>query len=328
MTVKNIYIATASVCAVIIAVFVLYFMFLSSPGGGAETRQFIVGRNQTSTPAIIGMLKIQGFIRSEWVFDLLLNFYGSGSILPGGYAISKSMNALDVAKLLSKNPSQLWVVIPEGLRKEEIANILSQKLGWTDSQKSEWITKDTTADSNYSEGVYFPDTYLIPVGETPIQTANRLRAHFEEKFSPYSKTASEKNIKWTTVLTLASIIQREAAGTGDMALISGILWNRLLASPPMKLQIDATVQYARGDTGGGWWAPITVADENINSPYNTYLHSGLPPHPICNPGIEAIKAALSPETTDCLYYIHDSSGIIHCSATYKEHQQNIQKYLK
>ena len=325
---RNIYITASIACAVIITGIILYSVFLGSPGGNVGINQFIVGRNQTSVSSVISALKSRGFIKSEWAFNLLIHLRGLRSIAPGGYDISNSMNAWDIAGVLSKKPTSVWVVIPEGLRKEEIADILSQNLGWTNAQKTEWITKDTSTDPNYSEGVYFPDTYLIPVGETPLQTANRLRANFEEKFAPYSKEASVKNIKWTTALTLASIIQREADGTSDMALISGILWNRLLASPPMKLQVDSTVQYVRGNSGAGWWAPIAIADEKINSPYNTYLHSGLPPHPICNPGVEAIKAALSPETTSCLYYIHDSSGVIHCSATYQGQQQNIQKYLK
>ncbi len=95
----------------------------------------------------------------------------------------------------------------------------------------------------------------------------------------------------------------------------------------MKLQVDSTIQYARGNTGKGWWAPITVADEKIDSPYNTYLYTGLPPHPIDNPGLDAINAVLNPAKTNCMYYLHDTSGNIHCSATYQGHLQNIQTYL-
>ena len=79
---------------------------------------------------------------------------------------------------------------------------------------------------------------------------------------------------------------------------------------------------------GSWWSPIKPADEKIDSPYNTYLNAGLPPHPIDNPGLEAIDATLNSTTTDCLYYLHDSSGQIHCAATYQEHEANIEKYLK
>ena len=179
---------------------------------------------------------------------------------------------------------------------------------------------------DYIEGVYFPDTYLIPINEAPLDVAKRLRAHFEEKFTPYAKEAIKQNIKWTTTLTLASIVQREASGKDDMPLIAGILWNRLLKG--QKLEVDATVQYARGDTGNGWWAPMSLADKQIDSPYNTYLNKGLPPHPISNPGTDAINAVLNPTETKCLFYLHDSAGTIRCAETYEEHLENIEQYLK
>jgi UPF0755 protein len=236
------------------------------------------------------------------------------------------MNAWEIASVLLGKPELVWVVISDGLRKEEIADILSQKLGWDSSMKNEWLTKDTITPPEYFEGVYFPDTYLIPVSETPLQVARRFQAHFNEKFIEYSKEATQNNIKWTTALTLASIIQREAGGKSDMPLISGILWNRLLKN--MRLEVDSTLQYARGDAGNGWWAPITVVDKKIDSPFNTYLHTGLPPHPISNPGLAAIDAAINPQKTNCLYYIHDSSKMIHCSADYNSHLENIKRYLQ
>ena len=223
-------------------------------------------------------------------------------------------------------PSRLVrVVIPEGLRKEEIGAILMKDLGWTVAQEQEWINVDTNSNPNYFEGVYFPDTYLIPRKEAPANVAHRLQAAFEAKFAPYSVEALKQNIKWTTALTIASIIQREAAGPSDMPLISGIIWNRL--GQKMRLDIDSTVQYARGNTGKGWWAPITPLDEKIDSPYNTYLYNGLPPHPISNLGLDAISASLNPASTSCMYYLHDSSGTIHCANTYQDQITNISTYL-
>ena len=219
-----------------------------------------------------------------------------------------------------------WVVIPPGLRKEEIATLLTTALGWTTKQKTEWITKSTTTKPEYIEGVYAPDTYLIPVGEKPSVVATRLIAKFNEGFAPYLPEFTAKNIKWTSALTLASIVQREAANVADMPLIAGILWNRL--NQNMMLDVDATLQYIRGNTGNGWWAPISIADKQIDSPFNTYEHTGLPPHPISNPSLDAINAVLNPATTDCLYYLHDGNHVTHCATTYAEHQTNIQLYLK
>jgi UPF0755 protein len=96
----------------------------------------------------------------------------------------------------------------------------------------------------------------------------------------------------------------------------------------MALNADATLQYARGDIGGGWWVRISASDKLTDTPYNTYMYKGLPPHPICNPGIAAIEAVLNPAQTDCLYYLHDNRRVTHCADTYEEHLANIEKYLK
>jgi UPF0755 protein len=343
-----------------IGVFAFQHQF-AAPQKGAETERIVV--NLTTTEAeLIPILKEQGYIRSEWAFNYVLKKKGwQDKIQSGGYKISKGMNAWELAEVLTSEPYMKWVVIPEGLRKEQIAELLAEELGWSDQQKSDWVIKFTAMKYDYVEGVYFPDTYLIPKDEEPLQVADRLRAKFNEKFQPYTDKFLKANIKWTTALKIASIVQREAAGKDDMPLIAGILWNRLLKD--MKLEVDATVQYARDDkihfkgdpcqdpestarkegfcfnpellqptatyiSEGDWWKPITLADKQIDSLYNTYLYKGLPPHPIDNPGLDAIDAVLNSTETECLYYLHDSSGQIHCSKTYEEHQANVEQYLK
>lgn len=311
---------------VLLVLVLVYFFWFGPVDRRAKHEQFVVGVSATPADAI-AKLNAGGFVRSSWAFNLALSLHGGASkIRSGGYDISKAMSAWEIAENLTRGPHTEWVVIPEGLRKEEIAEILTARLGWTDAQKEAWIAKDTAPDPAHTEGVYFPETYLIPKDESPENTAKRLRAEFETQFAPYAPEALKQNIKWDTLLKMASLLEREAAGKEDMPIVSAILWNRLASG--MKLQVDATIQYARGKTEKGWWAPIGLTDRQIDSPYNTYLHAGLPPHPIANPGLEAIKAALAPAKTNCLYYIHDTSGMIHCTATYEEHQKNIEKYLR
>ena len=307
---------------IILALIIFLGLSFLVPERGALPERFIVSIGENKTQ-VASDLKSQEFIKNTLIFDVISIFFGK--INPGGYKISKSENVWQVVMALSKNPYMKWVVIPEGLRKEEIANMLSKTLGWNDTGKKEFIDY-ASSQSNYFEGVYFPDTYLIPIDEAPTDTAKRLIAKFQENFAPYAKEAIVQNIKWTTALKIASIIQREAAGKNDMALISGIIWNRLNKNMP--LDMDSTLQYVRGDVGQGFWASISVSDKKTDSPYNTYLHTGLPPHPISNPGLSAIDAAINPEKTDCFYYLHDNSGMIHCSNTYSEQQQNVEKYLK
>ena len=285
------------------------------------TDQFVV--SLTSTPdGISANLLSGGYITDATAFT---NLIGTKIITPGAYKISTGWTSSDLFRVLSAKPYMKWVVIPPGLRKEEIAALIGPAIGWTKKQTTEFITKDTTTKPEYIEGVYAPETYLIPVGETPVAVAARLIAKFNEDFAPYLPQFTAKNIKWTSALTLASIVQREAANSADTPLITGILWNRL--NQNMALGVDATVQYIRGNTGNGWWAPISVADKKIDSPYNTYEHTGLPPHPIANPSIAAINAVLNPAVTDCLYYLHDKNRVTHCAATYAEHLANITKYL-
>jgi UPF0755 protein len=296
-----------------------YSLLLGAPTHDNTVERFIVPL-KTSQEDISQKLEEDGFIKNVWAFSRI----HPQNITPGAYKIAKNMDAFTISKILSQEPYMKWIVIPEGLRKEEIATILADTLGWSVDEKTVWVTIDTAMDFDHTEGVYFPDTYLIPTDESPLDVAQRLRAKFEEVFATYSDEALNQNIKWTTVVKLASIVQREAAGKSDMPLVAGILWNRLLSN--MKLEVDATIQYIKGDDNG-WWPKIMTADKQIDSPYNTYKYTGLPPHPIANPGLEAIKAVLSPETTICLYYLHDSSGNIHCSDTYEGHLQNIQTYL-
>lgn len=295
----------------------------------AEPERFVVSLDATKDE-IIDKLFTEGFIRSKDAFNTALTATatkeGDNPIEPGGYKIAKSMNVWEIAKVLTAKPYMKWVVIPEGLRKEEIADLLASSLVWTETQKNKWITVYTALKYDYIEGVYFPDTYLIPLSESPLAVANRLTAKFEEKFAPYSKGFADQGIQWTTAIRMASVVQREAANNADMPLIAGIIWNRLLSD--MKLEIDATVQYVRGNTSSGWWSPIKVEDLKIDSKYNTYLYKGLPPHPISNPGLSAIEATLNPIETDCLFYIHDKDKQTHCAKTYEEHQANIAKYLQ
>ena len=284
-----------------------------------------MNRNQTDAQTL-DKLKTQGLIRNKVAFKIV-RFFKRGNIEAGGYNVSKNMSAWQMAKKLTSAPDLKWIVIPEGYRKEQIGEKLADTFGWSNEDLDKWNTVYTKMNIDYIEGTYFPDTYLIPIDEKGLDIAKRMTRRFDEQFAPYVGQFAQQNIKWTTGLKLASIIQREAAGKNDMPLIAGILWNRL--NQDMNLEIDATVQYARGKTDMGWWAPIKASDiNNIDSPYNTYKYKGLPPYPICNPGLAAIDAVLNPVQTDCLYYIHDSDRQIHCAKTYEEHKANIEKYLK
>ncbi len=222
------------------------------------------------------------------------------------------------------NPSVRIIKVSEGLRKEEIAQVVGDKLGWDDTEKEEFVNAHLALSISDMEGYYFPKSYMVQKTEDPLGMSQIMLSQFKKATQNIPKAKTTKIVNEDTAVKIASIIQREAGGKGDMRLISGIIWNRIFKG--MKLQMDATLQYAKGNEEDGWWPQVVPADKKIVSPYNTYLHADLPPHPIANPGLAAIEAAYNPIKTTCLFYLHDKQGNIHCSATYEGHKANIAKY--
>jgi UPF0755 protein len=223
------------------------------------------------------------------------------------------------------NPSVRIVQIQEGLRKEEIAEVIAIKLEWSDQEKDNFINGHLALNSGNLEGKYFPKTYMLSKDEDPMGVTALMLKQFTKETATIKKQKTMQVVKEETAVKIASIIQREAAGKSDMKLISGIIWNRLWAG--MKLQIDATLQYAKGSEENGWWRQVSSKDKKIDSPYNTYIEAGLPPSAIANPGLAALEAAYNPQKTTCLFYLHDKNRKIHCAKTYEEHKRNIAKYL-
>lgn len=220
------------------------------------------------------------------------------------------------------NPSMRIVRVQEGLRKEEVAQVVASKLDWNVAEKEDFI--NNTGDVNV-EGHYFPKTYLIYKDDSPSQVTATMVDEFGMQIDKVKKPKSKQIINEEMAIKIASIIQRESGGKSDMALISGIIWNRIFNG--MKLQIDATLQYAKGNEEDGWWGQVSSEDKKIKSSYNTYLYAGLPPGAIANPGFAAINAAYNPQKTSCLFYLHDKNRKIHCAKTYEEHKKNIEIYL-
>lgn len=291
----------------------------------AGTAEFVIEPDKATVGEVTAALQADGIIKSSWALKLALLGEARGrSVRPGGYTIGKNMDAWTVAKVLTDPPALAFVTFPPNIRKEQMGDILADTFNWTDEEKEDWNTVATNPDPDFSEGVYYPDTYLIPSDQSPEQIAARLRGRFADVVAPYAKEAQEKGIPWSNVLTLASIVDRESSKV-DKPLVAAILWNRLNVG--MKLQADATLQYIKGKEGN-WWPTPTSEDKYLDSPFNTYQHTGLPPHPIDNPTPESIEAVLNPANTDCLYYLHDTNHQIHCSLTYAGQVKNVNTYLK
>lgn len=313
-----------SVLIAVVLLSALLFSQLFGPAGAREERaEFIVEPGDTLM-TVSQELETEGLVRYAFAFRVAYRLSrADDSIRPGGYALTPSMDTLAVAKKLGEAPYLSWVVVPEGKRKEEVADFLSISLSWTPQERDEWLAA-TKVEGALPEGVFYADIYLIPSDQAPTQVAERMRARFDEAVAPFAAQAADDELSWNEVVTLASIVEREAA-KNDKALVAGILRNRLARD--MLLQADATLQYLRG-TEGEWWPSPDVADKDDESPFNTYVHKGLPPAPIATPSLASIEAVLEPQATKCLYYLHDAYGRIHCSTNYQSHVANVNRYLR
>ncbi|HYD35249.1 MAG TPA: endolytic transglycosylase MltG [Vitreimonas sp.] len=288
-----------------------------------DSTTFVIPKGQAIS--IIGhRLAEEGLIKNPLAFRAYVKFKGLGDKLQAGsFKLNSGMSLGEIAQQLTTGTDDLWITIPEGWRVEEIADSLDrQELGSFD--KDEFLEL-----ADVSEGKLYPDTYLVSRDSTAATIYNLLTNTFEQKV--VEGLADEIEASGHTLeeaIIMASIIERESSGEEDMAVVSGILWNRFEIGMP--LQADATLQYVKGydKTQQSWWVPPLAVDKELNSPFNTYKNPGLPPRPIASPGAAAIKAALDPAQTNDLFYIHDRQGQIHTARTLDEHNANVQKYLR
>jgi UPF0755 protein len=173
------------------------------------------------------------------------------------------------------------------------------------------------------EGYLFPDTYLIEKKESLENIVKIILNNFDKKLNQNLRDEIKKQNKGIfEIITMASLIEKEVINYEDKQIVSGILWKRIKAGVP--LQVDASVVYALNAKK----EKISIEDTKINSPYNTYKYRGLPLGPICNPGLESIKAAIYPKETNYWYYLSKPSGETVFSKTLEEHNIAIYKYLK
>lgn len=278
---------------------------------------FIIEKGQ-NVRAIAKNLKDEGLVKDQVAFFLLTKKLRLDSrIQAGSFRLNPSMTAEEVANELRVGTLDIWVTIPEGQRAGEIADALEKNMPNYDSS---W---EIVLEQN--EGYLFPDTYLFPKDADIETIVTAMKNNFDSKFETLD--SSKTNLSKEEIVTLASLIEREAKHAEDRILVSSVIHNRLDAG--MKLDIDATLQYIMGfqENQKRWWKEgLTDQDKLVNSSYNTYRTSGLPPGPISNPGIASLEAAISPAQTDYFYYITDSSGKNRYAETLAQHEANIEKY--
>lgn len=323
------------------------------PAGTNDSPVEFIVESGDSTSAIATRLGNEGLIRQPLLFTLLVRFRGlEGNLQAGRYLLRENMTMSEmIVALQSSRVEEVQITIIEGLRLEEIAeqfgtaglpNVTEQAFLRTvrngESFRSSHFLLSSLPDGASLEGYLFPDTYRFAMTTTVTEVVETMLDRFDQQYATIETEVQVSGVNVHQIVTMASIVQREAALEAEMPKIAAVFWNRLKPENSAetgggRLGADPTVQYVLGQRGN-WWPKLDSlsADEinGIASPYNTRGQTGLPPGPISNPGLAALRAATRPDrTAPYLYFVAScaSPGSHNFAATFEEFQRYEQEYL-
>lgn len=287
----------------------LLFIYNLAPVSTDNSIKNLVINQGDGIKTISLQLEKNNLIRSSFVFIATAYFSGLDKHLQAGlFKLSPSLGTTEIITKLSQGGNHdYWLKIIEGQRLAELSIHFDDSL----------------------EGYLFPDSYLVPQDYEPSQIyLDIIKKNFDQKIAEAKVNATNTKMSDDKIVILASLLEREGRTLKTKQTIAGILLNRL--SINMALQLDATIQYARDSklATTDYWAPVKKKDLSFKSEFNTYLHPGLPPAPICNPGYDALYAAYHPVDSNYLYYITGTDNQMHYATTLSDHNSNIAKYLK
>lgn len=304
---------------------------------GSGTSQITV-RQGESARAIGAELQQAGIIRDRRLFELLVAITGvQNQLQAGDYEFEGGQPAIEAVRRIAEGrTASRDVLIPEGLRAEEVGALLEKANVITRAQFLDALVK-----SRYSEpflaqstaatldGYIFPARYTFKRDVSPEEVVDAMLQAFQTNVADKVQLEGQK-LSLDEVITLAAIVEREAQIPEERPLIASVYLNRLSAGIP--LQADPTVQYAVAAlpgsvaTYGYWKKDLTLDDLKVQSPYNTYTNPGLPPGPIANPGLDAINAVVRPAQTNYLFFVAKGDGTHAFAETLEEHLRNVEKY--
>lgn len=277
--------------------------------------------------SIAKRLKVKALIRSQAIFKITVLTHGlAKKIQAGEFNLSPAWNTGTIARSLTHGTSDLRITLIEGWRREEIADELEKQF---ETAGESFGRNAFLQETKGKEGYLFPDTYFIPKHSQASKISEMLMETFDEKVDEKVQTAiSRQGLTLDEAIIIASMIEREVRSDKDRPLVAGILIKRWRNDWP--LQVDATIQYALGYQvkEESWWKRnLTKEDLEIESAYNTYSRTGLPPTPICNPSLSSIKAVANQQKSEYWFYLSDNEHNLHYAKTIEEHNLNIAKYL-
>ena len=306
------------VMGIIVGLVYLFRTFVAAPADFPAPYQLTIERGQTLF-SISHELVDAHVIKSPRLFEMFMIAFGSErNVSEGEYYFVSPLSSLSIALRISCKQfgiERVKVTFPEGFTAKQMGERLATSFTGFDTTLFMTLAKG-------QEGYLFPDTYRFFPSATPDVIVTTLKHNFDIKINTLREEITSSGRSEKDLIIMASIIEKEAAGEEDRAMISGILWKRL--DQGIALQVDAPFLYILSKES----KELTTKDLAINSPYNTYKHTGLPPTAIGNPGLAAITAAIHPSDSPYLYYLHDTEGNIHYAKTYAEHKKNIANYLR
>jgi UPF0755 protein len=279
---------------------------------------------------VVGLLQDHGMLAHPIAFRILARMRNDeADVKAGEYSFPPRQTSDEILRKLVAGEAQVavWVTIPEGFTAREIAQTLAErKLGSSAAFDSVFRHDGLMLDGARTpslEGYLFPSTYLMPIDATPASAAKLMTDQFRKEL-PADAEARARALGRTVpeVVTIASLVEREAKADDERALMADVYYNRLRLGMP--LEVDATIEYIFPEHH----TVITKSDLQIDSPYNTYLRTGLPPTPIANPGKTSLDAAFNPRSSDYLYYVYKGDGHHAFARTLAEHNANVARYLK
>jgi len=311
----------ALLVVVLFAAWFYVVLYVPVGGEGRETRFFVA---QGASPRLVAAeLKAQGLIRNAWAFRLAAA-WGDGwrQAKAGEYALRRNLSAMEILRAIERGDVvSEWVTVPEGLALWQAATLVeAERLGSADEfLRAAHSPGDFGAGfplpNDSLEGYLFPDTYNVPRHPGAVRDLIKMMlARFDEVVWKQALGGQAPHSSLHQLITLASLVEGEAKLDAERSVIAAVLLNRLKRG--MKLECDATVQYALGPNRK---ERLSYSDLAIASPYNTYLHPGLPPGPINSPGRASIEAAMHPADAPYLFYVARADGSHIFSRTYSEH---------
>ncbi|MBM3251096.1 MAG: endolytic transglycosylase MltG [Candidatus Nealsonbacteria bacterium] len=291
------------------SLFIWQAIFLPKDLGFQGEAVFLINKGQ-GLEKIASELEEQGLIKNRYFFMVYIFTRKSATDLKAGqYQLSSSMTIAEIAeKIISGDRIKRILTVIEGWTVKDIQELLKDKPGTVPLE---------------SEGYLFPDTYEIFPDDSVEEIVEMMKANFERKLSSAMREEiASQGRTISEIVIMASLIEKEVRTFEDKKIVSGILWKRLKVGMP--LQVDATIIYITGKRT----VRISIEETRIDSPYNTYKYPGLPVGPICNPGLESIKAAIEPEESEYWYYLSAPDGTTIFSKNLQEHNLAKAKYLK